>query len=312
VTTRLRAADSPQAQPAAPASVSDQVRRWLVAAVETARPRQWPKNLLVFAAPLAGASLGRHGGFWYALAAAAAFTAASAAVYFINDVIDAGRDRQHPLKRFRAVASGRLPAAHAVVLAALAAIVAVSSGLWIREPGLSVIIAAYLALSLLYGLVLKHVPVIELIFVATGFVLRALGGAVATHVPPSAWFLLVCSLGALMVAVAKRYTELSMLGDRAIKHRPVMRYYRLPWLRGGQRMISLAMIVSYLLWAWGEHSTWMRAWHLVSVIPLTAALIRFDQLAGRAGGKPVEDLIVRDPAMAGCEMAWLLLFAVGL
>ena len=312
MTTRLRAADSPQAQPAAPASVADQVRRWLVAAVETARPRQWPKNLLVFAAPLAGASLGRDDGLGYALAAAAAFTAASAAVYFANDVIDAGRDRQHPQKRFRAVASGRLPAAHAVVLAVLAAIVAVSSGLWIGEPRLSVIIAAYLVLSLLYGLVLKHVPVIELIFVATGFVLRALGGAVATHVPPSAWFLLVCSLGALMVAIAKRYTELSMLGDRAIRHRPVMRYYRLPWLRGGQRLVSLAMIVSYLLWAAGEHSTWMRAWHLASVVPLTAALIRFDRLAGRAGGRPVEDLIVRDPGMAGCELAWLLLFAVGL
>src|SRR5580698_11516283 len=86
---------------------------WATAVLTTARPWQWPKNLLVFAAPLAGASLGRDDGLGYALAAAAAFTAAAAAVYFVNDVLDADRDRRHPVKRLRAVASGRLPRGHA-------------------------------------------------------------------------------------------------------------------------------------------------------------------------------------------------------
>jgi hypothetical protein len=100
------------------------------------------------------------------------------------------------------VASGDLPAGHALGLAGAAAVAALGAGLWIGEPGLTGIIAAYLALSAGYSAGLKHVPVLEAGCVASGFVLRALGGAVATHVPPSGWFLVVCSLGALAVAVA--------------------------------------------------------------------------------------------------------------
>lgn len=291
---------------------SSAVTRWLLAAAQGARPRQWPKNLLVFAAPLAGATLGRADGLGYALVAAVAFVAASAAVYYVNDVIDADRDRQHPVKRSRPVASGRLPAAHALILAGLSAAAAVSLGFWIGEPWLAALLAGYLALSLLYAVALKHLAVVELIFVATGFVFRALGGAVATHVPPSAWFLLVCSLGALLVAIAKRYTELALLGDQAIRHRPVMRWYSLSGLRLSQRLVTAAMVVAYLLWAFGGNSSWMRAWHLASVIPLVAALIRFDRLAGRADGRPVEDLISRDGPMIGCELTWLVMFTVGL
>jgi decaprenyl-phosphate phosphoribosyltransferase len=291
---------------------SSAVARWLLAAGQGARPRQWPKNLLVFAAPLAGATLGRADGLGYALVAAVAFVAASAAVYYVNDVIDAGRDRQHPVKQFRAVASGRLPAAHALLLAGLAAATAIGTGFAIGEPWLAGIIALYIATSLLYALVLKHLPVIELIFVATGFVFRALAGAVATHVPPSVWFLLVCSLGALMVAIAKRVTELAMLGSRAASHRPVMRWYSLGGLRLSQRLVAVAMIVAYLLWAYGEKDSWMRGWHLASVLPLLAALVRFDWLADHAGGRPVEDLIARDALMVSAELGWLILFMVGL
>jgi decaprenyl-phosphate phosphoribosyltransferase len=309
---------SPPREAAAPAAVRPALARypaplnWLVAAVQTARPRQWPKNLLVFAAPLAGASLGRNDGFLYALAAAAAFTAASAAVYFVNDVADAERDRQHPVKRFRPVASGRLPKAHALALAALGIVVSLAVGFWIREPRLSAVIGAYLAFSVLYSAVLKHVPVVELAFVAAGFVLRALGGAIATHVPPSAWFLLVCSLGALMVAIAKRYTELAALDGDAPRHRPVMRWYTPAMLRLSQRIVACAMILAYLLWATAERDRWMAAWHLASALALALALLRFDQLTGQAEGRPVEDLITRDRLMNFCEVAWLAMFAIGL
>jgi len=285
---------------------------WLVAVLRTARPRQWPKNLLVFAAPLAGPALGRRDWLGYAFVAAAAFGCASVAVYFINDVADAERDRRHPYKRHRAVASGALPAAHAVVLAIGCVVVAEAAGFLIHEPKLAADTAVYLVLSLTYSYVLKHVPVVELLFVASGFVLRALGGAAATHVPPSGWFLLVCSLGALMVATAKRFSELSVLGAEATKHRPVMRWYTPAALRLGQRAIAVAMIIAYVLWAYGEHDAWMRVWHLVSVVPLALALARFDRLIGRATSKPVEDLISRDVPMVCCELAWLALFAAGL
>jgi decaprenyl-phosphate phosphoribosyltransferase len=282
------------------------------AAIQAARPRQWPKNLLVFAAPLAGATLGRDDGFLYALVAFAAFTAASSAVYLINDVLDVERDRLHPTKRLRPVAAGRLPERIALTLAALALALAVGAGLAIGEPLLSAVIGGYVALSLLYSSVLKHVPWVELAFVAGGFVLRALGGAVATHVPPSGWFLTVCSLGALMVAAGKRYTELCALGPAAVAHRPVMRWYRAPLLRALQRAAAAGLLAAYLFWALSGHTPWMRGWHLASLAPLAAALIRFDRLTDRADGRPVEDLIAKDLVMIGCELTWLALFLVGL
>lgn len=285
---------------------------WLVAAVQTARPRQWPKNLLVFAAPLAGASLGRDHELGYSFAAAAAFVAASSAVYYVNDVIDAGRDRRHPVKRLRPVASGRLPRTHALVLAALCAAAGLAAGLALGEPGLSAVIGLYLAHSTFYTLAGKHIPVLELCLVATGFVLRAVGGAIATHVPPSAWFLLVCSLGAVMVATAKRYTELTGLGAEAARHRPVMRAYTPRMLRLGQRVVIGAMIAAYLLWAQALANPYLRAWHLASTLPLAAALARFDWLTARAANRPVEDLISKDTVMLCCELAWLAMFVAGL
>jgi decaprenyl-phosphate phosphoribosyltransferase len=312
--TRTIAPAAP-AQPPPPGTASKPARSplsLLLAVLEAARPRQWPKNLLVFAAPLAGASLGRANGFGYALLAAAAFTAASSAVYLINDVADAERDRGHPTKRRRPVASGRLPAGLAVGSAVLALGLALGACAWADSGALALVIGVYVAFSLLYTMVLKHVPVVEVIFVAVGFVLRALGGAVATGVPPSGWFLTVCSLGALMVALGKRYTELAVLGPAAARHRPVMRWYGLQMLRYSQRAVALAMLAAYLLWALSHTDSWMRVWHLISAAPLALALGRFDQLTGLAEDKPVEDLIARDPVMACCEITWLTLFLVGL
>jgi decaprenyl-phosphate phosphoribosyltransferase len=287
------------------------ISRWLSAAVRSTRPRQWPKNLLVFAAPLAGASLGRQDGLAYALVAAFAFGCASAAVYLVNDVADVNRDRCHPVKRNRPIAAGELPKAHALVLAAVLVAVTLTAGFAISAPLLTMATGAYLAISFLYSMVLKHIPVLEVLFVASGFLLRVLGGAAATHVRPSGWFLLVCSLGALGVAVAKRYTELVTLGQDAIRHRPAMRSYRPEMLRFGQYGIGALMVGCYLLWAVGEDSD-TRNWHLVSSIPLAAALGRFAVLTGRRTIRPVEDLIIRDGAMLACEIGWLSLFVTGL
>jgi decaprenyl-phosphate phosphoribosyltransferase len=291
-------------RPASPA-------RWVRAVIRTTRPRQWPKNLLVFAAPLAAASLGRNGGFGYALLAMFAFGCASAAVYFINDVADAERDRRHPVKRSRPIASGALPEQHAVVLAVFAALLAVGSGVVIREPLLVTWVSTYLCSSFLYSFRLKHIPFLEMLIVASGFLLRVLGGAAATHVRLSIWFLLVCSLGALGVAVAKRYTELTSLGADAIRHRPVMRWYQPGMLRLAQVLVGLGMLATYLMWALTE-TTGARPWHLVSAVPLGAAVARFGVLTARKSVRPVEDLITRDAAMLASELVWLILFCIGL
>ncbi len=282
-----------------------------MAVLRTARPRQWPKNLLVFAAPLAGASLGRRDGLAYALVAAAAFGCASVAVYFINDVADAERDRRHPRKRNRPVAAGDLSKRHAVMLGAVCALAGLACGVLISEPLLTASVGAYLTLSFLYSWVLKHIPVVEVLFVASGFLLRVLGGAAATHVPPSGWFLLVCSLGAFGVAIAKRYTELTNLGPEAIRHRPVMRFYRPAALRYSQIIVGALMIAAYLAWAAGEHPS-ARPWHLASAVPLAAALVRFGFLTGRRTTAPVEDLLTRDVPMLACELTWLAMFVAGL
>jgi decaprenyl-phosphate phosphoribosyltransferase len=312
VTAETSAAEE-TARPAGAKAVPRHARRpaWPVAVLRTARPRQWPKNLLVFAAPLAGATWGRPHGALYALVAAAAFGCASAAVYFINDVVDADRDRRHPRKRFRPVAAGDLPTSHAVVIGALAAAAGLSAGLAVKVPWLTAAVGAYLASSFLYSFVLKHIPVAELVFVASGFLLRVLGGAAATHVPPSAWFLLVCSLGALGVAVAKRYAELAGLGPAALAHRPVLRYYRPAALLAAQWLIGAGMIASYLAWAAGERPS-AQLWHVISAIPLAAALIRFGMLTARHTTAPVEDLLTRDGLMLACELTWLALFVTGL
>ena len=284
---------------------------WPIAVLRTARPRQWPKNLLVFAAPLAGATLGRRDGLVYALAAAVAFGFASIAVYFINDVADAERDRRHPRKRHRPVAAGDLPRRHAVALGAACALAGLAGGVLISEPLLTAAVGGYLTLSFFYSWVLKHIPVVEVLFVASGFLLRVLGGAAATHVPPSGWFLLVCSLGAFGVAIAKRYTELANLGPEAIRHRPVMRFYRPSALRVSQIIVGALMIAAYLAWAAGEHPS-ARPWHLASAVPLAAALVRFGFLTGRRTSAPVEDLLMRDVPMLICELTWLAMFVAGL
>jgi decaprenyl-phosphate phosphoribosyltransferase len=130
-------------------------------------------------------------------------------------------------------------------------------------------------------------------------------------VPPSGWFLAVCSLGAFGVAIAKRYTELAGLGPAAIAHRPALRWYR-PWaLLTAQWIVAAAMVAAYVAWAAGERTDAI-TWHLVSAIPLTAALVRFGVLTARHTTAPVEDLLIRDGLMLTCELTWLALFVTGL
>lgn len=288
------------------------------ALLRTARPRQWVKNLLVFAAPLTGSELTARqfrsrgdsalGG---AALAFVVFTLASCSVYFVNDTVDAERDRQHPRKRMRPIASGELNEATALVVAGLCLVAALSLSLAAPGYGLTVAVTAYLATSFLYSLGLKHLAVLELTLVASGFVLRALGGAASSQVPPSGWFVLVCSLGALLVATAKRHTELAGLGAPAAAHRPSLRHYTAPGLRTAQRVIALAMVAAYLAWALVEHDAGVRVWHVATLVPLVAALLRFDRLTSRDTTSHIEDLLIRDTPMILLELWWLTLFAVG-
>jgi decaprenyl-phosphate phosphoribosyltransferase len=176
-----------------------------------------------------------------------------------------------------------------VVLAALAALFAAGSGVVIDEPLLAAAVSLYLCSSFLYSFRLKHFPFAKMFIVAPGFLLRVLGSAAATHVGPSVWSLLVCSLGALAVAVANRYTELTSLGADAVRHRPVMRWYRPGLLRVAQPLTGTGVLATYLMWALSEKPD-PRPWHLASALPLALALTRFGVLIARRtvrpGGRP--------------------------
>jgi decaprenyl-phosphate phosphoribosyltransferase len=130
-------------------------------------------------------------------------------------------------------------------------------------------------------------------------------------VRPSVWFLLVCSLGALFVAVAKRYSELTSLGELARRHRPVMRWYQPQVLRVLQVAVGTLMLAMYLMWASGEPDG-ARWWHIASALPLVLALGRFGFLTAQRTVRQVEEMITGDGPMLACEAAWLSLFCAGL
>ncbi|MEO7058840.1 MAG: decaprenyl-phosphate phosphoribosyltransferase [Lapillicoccus sp.] len=293
----------------APARVRRTPRTAVLRAV---RPRQWPKNLLVLAAPVAAGSLGdRPAPLLDAALAGLAFLFASWAIYLVNDVVDAERDRGHPRKRHRPVAAGDLSPRGALTWAALAAAGSIAAALAVQHTWLVASVLAYLVLSLLYCLGLKHVPVLEIVIVASGFLLRGLGGAAALQIPPTLPFTLVYTLCALVVVVAKRANErMSMEVSAAAHHRPSLVGYDMQALRWSSRLLMVAAVGSYAVWAITQTSELLPHLHLLTVVPLAGAFVRFDQRVTRDRHVQVEEIFVRDGTMLMWEAVWLALFAV--
>jgi 4-hydroxybenzoate polyprenyltransferase len=171
------------------------------------RPRQWPKNLLVFAGLIFAAEYDEPGKWGAAFAAFVAYCAASSAAYLLNDVLDAEEDRRHPLKRNRPVASGALAAERALAVAALLAIAAVAIMAWFGWQSLAYI-GGFMALQAAYSLRLKHLVLIDVMAIAALFVIRAAAGAEAVDVRISPWLIVCTALLALFLALAKRRGEL--------------------------------------------------------------------------------------------------------
>jgi 4-hydroxybenzoate polyprenyltransferase len=192
-------------------AVLDSPRSRVRAAFAAMRPRQWSKNLLLFAGLLFAAKLGDPTRWLEALAAFAAYCAASSAAYLVNDVSDAGHDREHPVKRLRPVASGELPARTAVAIAA-ALTAAAFAGVAALGLGSVAFLAGFLVLQAAYTAGLKHVVLIDVLAIAGLFVLRASAGAEAVDVRISPWLLICTGLLALFLALAKRRAELVLVG----------------------------------------------------------------------------------------------------
>ena len=222
-------------------------RSTVAAAFAALRPRQWTKNLLVFAGIVFAAQLGDPVRWMEAIACFAAYCAASSAAYLVNDVRDVESDRAHPTKRLRAVASGALAPSTALRLAAVLVVVAFA---FVAPLGLGslALLAAFVALQGAYTLSLKHVVLVDVFAIAALFVVRAAAGAVAVDVRISPWLLLCTGLLALFLALGKRRAELVLVESRETPGRPVLDGYTLPLIDQFVGIVASATIVAYALY----------------------------------------------------------------
>ena len=269
------------------------------------RPRQWVKNLSV-AAPLVFAkSLRDEERAWRAAAAVAIFCVISSAVYLWNDVVDVEKDRAHPTKRLRPIAAGTLPIQTAQVFAAAFAALGLSLA-WLLDHPFAGAAAFYLALNIAYSLSLKHVPYLDVVVIASGFLLRVCAGALAIDVHASNWLLVCTGLGACFLGFGKRTHELSTAGTQA---RRVLAGYHPDRLRGALYATGIATVVAYLLYTLAEHTRdYFHTDRMVFTVPLIAVgVVRFLQLSvGRDRPDSPTDEMLKDPLFLANVGAWVI------
>ena len=214
------------------------------------RPRQWVKNLFVLAALFFSRHLFDVAYLSKAFAAVGCFLVVSGAVYLFNDVLDRERDRLHPEKKTRPVAAGELSVLVALVWTCLLLAVGIWGAYALRDV-FGHVVLIYATLNMLYSWRLKDLVLIDVIMVATGFLLRALGGAVVIEVVISTWFILCTFTLTLFLATVKRRQELVKLGAGAASHRPSLGAYGLPYLDQVISILTSATLVCYALYAMG-------------------------------------------------------------
>jgi decaprenyl-phosphate phosphoribosyltransferase len=283
------------------------------AIVRTARPLQWTKNLLVFAAPGAAGVLDDWPELRATLLAFVAFCLASSGIYLWNDALDVEADRRHPTKRLRPIAAGQLGIGTAriagTVLLVGACAVAATTGRWQTVA----VVLTYVATTIAYSVWLKHVAVVDLVLIASGFVLRAAAGAVAVDVPMSKWFVLCTVFGSLFIVAGKRYAELREMGDGAGEVRSTLDTYTPTYLRGVLTMSCGAAIISYCLWALEtkELADTELPFYELSIVPMLTAMLRYLLLIEQGHGGAPEEVFARDRVLQLLGLAWIVTFGLG-
>ena len=294
------------------AAVAARPRPLPVAVLVACRPKQWTKNLLVLAAPGAAGVLGETDAVVATAAALVAFCLAASATYLLNDAADIEADRTHATKRHRPIAAGELSVGRARVIAVVLALAAAGVALSVRWQFLAVLVA-YVTLTTAYSLVLKHVVLLDVIALASGFVLRAVAGAAATDVEISNWFFIVTSFGSLFMAVGKRHAEVVTMGDDAGSHRKVLDGYTPSFLAHLRSVSSGVVLVAYCLWAFerAELTDAMVPWYQMSIVPFTTAVLRYAQLLDTGEGGAPEELVLSDRMLLLSGAAWAVVFGIG-
>jgi 4-hydroxybenzoate polyprenyltransferase len=269
-----------------------------IAVVRAMRPHQWVKNLFVLA-PLVFAQQALDlGHIWRATLAFAVFSVLSGCVYILNDLIDVEQDRQHPTKRLRPIASGALPIGAARTALAVLLIGAIGVSFAALPTSFAAVGLAYFTLNVAYSFALKHVPFVDVICIATGFLLRIIGGAEAVDVPITAWILATTFLLALTLALGKRKHEILQGGERRKEQRKVLERYDIAHVTKAMIGLAIATAACYAAYtAFG--SVQGRLFHphdLAWTIPFVVfGLVRFVQLTDRAeDGRSPTDMMLRD------------------
>jgi decaprenyl-phosphate phosphoribosyltransferase len=289
------------------ATVTGPPSNLFTAVVKAVRPRQWVKNLLVFAAPLA--ALGGPDTYDYRTVlgrvsvAFVVFCMAASSIYLVNDARDVEADRAHPTKRFRPIAAGVLPVgiAYGIAAALAAGCLAIS---WWLTPQLAAVMAVYLVIQLAYCFGLKHQAVLDISILSSGFLIRAIAGGVAGGIPLSQWFLLVMAFGSLFMAAGKRFAELHLAERTGAKIRKSLENYTSTYLTFVWTLSATAVVHCYGLWAFerdGNHPSWF----VISMIPFTVAILRYAvDVDGGLAGEP-EEIALRDRVLQLLALAWI-------
>lgn len=297
-----------------------QQRSTPVALFVALRPRQWLKNVLVFAAPLAAGAITEVPVLLDTLGAFLAFCLVSSATYLVNDARDVELDRAHPVKRTRPLAAGQIT----VPVALGSALVLAFAGLalaWFIRPELAGVVLAYLVCTTAYSLLLKHEPVIELGLLAMGFLLRAIAGGVASELPISQWFLIVAGFGSLFMAAGKRFSELERSSGKstlenapaqAAPRRRSLDGYTVGFLRFTWAIAAAVTISAYCLWAFevGQSPSTF-PWAAWSIVPFVLAILRYAVVIDRGRAEAPEDAVLGDRVLLALGAAWLVLFTLG-
>lgn len=291
--------------------VTGQQANLVVGVVKAIRPRQWVKNVLVLAAPLAAAGhgiqydradvvvdvLGRVG------VAFVVFCLAASSIYLVNDVRDVEADREHPTKRFRPIAAGVVPEWLAYTLAVALGVASLVISWWLT-PSLALVMVVYLGMQLAYCYGLKHQAVMDICIVSSAYLIRAIAGGAATKIHLSQWFLLMMAFGSLFMVAGKRYAELQLAERTGAKIRKALESYTSTYLRFVWTMSATAVVVCYGLWAF-ERDGGSARWFAVSMVPFTIAILRYAvDVDGGLAGEP-EDIALRDRGLQLLALAWI-------
>jgi 4-hydroxybenzoate polyprenyltransferase len=278
------------------------------ALIKTMRPKQWTKNILVFAALVFDRQLFQVEPFLRTVAGLLLLCLASSTIYLINDIADIEQDRQHPKKRFRPLASGTLSIRTAAIAALFFCMISIIAS-FILGTGFGSIVFLYLILNLFYSFWLKHIPIIDVLIVASGFVLRvAAGVSLITVERFSPWLYVCTTLLALFVSFGKRRAELTLLADKANSHRRVLDGYSIALLDQLIVIVSATTIMAYSLYTFSAENLPENHVMMLTIPFVLYGIFRYLYLIHieDAGGAP-DELILSDIPLMLTLVLWGLL-----